>query len=86
VATCHESYGDADDECHAKRSEHLLGSVIDPPCENILHVLKAELDARIAALGHTGSWPAIIADLDALTETEIEQDGSHFLLRSTPRR
>jgi hypothetical protein len=65
VATCHESYGDADDECHAKRSEHLLGSVIDPPCENILHVLKAELDARIAALGHTvghtGSWPASLA-------------------------
>ena len=50
-----------------------------------LLVLKAELDARIAALGHTGSWPAIVADLDALTETEVEQDGKHFLLRSAPR-
>ena len=48
-------------------------------------VLKAELDARIASLGHTGSWPAIVADLDALTETEIKQDGRRFLLRSTPR-
>jgi hypothetical protein len=44
--------------------------------------MKAELDARIAALGHKASWPAIIADLDALTETEVEQDGKRFLLRS----
>jgi hypothetical protein len=31
------------------------------------------------------SWPAIIADLDSLTETEIDQDGKRFLPRSTPR-
>jgi hypothetical protein len=48
-------------------------------------VLKAELEARIAALGQNGSWPAIIADIDALTETEVEQDGKRFMLRSTPR-
>jgi hypothetical protein len=30
-------------------------------------------------------WPEIIADLDALTETEIEHDGKRFLLRSAPR-
>ena len=41
--------------------------------------------ARIADLGHTASWPAIIADLDALTETELEQDGRRFLLRAAPR-
>ena len=54
-------------------------------CSFLALVLKAELDARIAALGHTGSWPAIVADLDALTETEVEQDGKHFLLRAAPR-
>ena len=37
------------------------------------------------------AWPAssetaaIIADLDSLTETEVEQDGKRFLLRSAPR-
>jgi len=32
-----------------------------------------------------GSWPTIIADLDALTDTEVEQDGRRFLRRSAPR-
>ena len=31
------------------------------------------------------SWPDVIADLDSLTETEVEQDGKRFLLRSAPR-
>jgi len=48
-------------------------------------VLKAELEARIEQLGQKGSWPATIADLDALTETEIEQDGGRSLLRSSPK-
>ena len=48
-------------------------------------MLKAELEAGIADLGHTASWPAIIADLDALTETEVEQDSRRFLLRAAPR-
>jgi hypothetical protein len=65
-----------------KLDETIRGHVF---CSFLALVLKAELDARIAALGHPGSWPAIIADLDALTETEIEQDGRRFLLRSTPR-
>jgi hypothetical protein len=54
-------------------------------CSFLALVLKSELDARIAELGHTVSWPAIRADLDALTETEIEQDGKRFLLRSAPQ-
>jgi transketolase N-terminal domain/subunit len=54
-------------------------------CSFLALVLKAELEARIAELGHTASWPAIIADLDALTETELEQDGRRFLLRAAPR-
>jgi hypothetical protein len=37
------------------------------------------------ALGRSGSWPEIIADLDTLTETEIGHDGKRFTVRSAPR-
>ena len=36
-------------------------------------------------LGLAGSWPDILADLESLTETEVEQDGKRFLLRTPPR-
>src|SRR6201982_222539 len=65
-----------------KLDETIRGHVF---CSFLALVLKAELEARIAALGQKGSWPAIIGDLDALTETEVEQDGRRFMLRSTPR-
>ena len=65
-----------------KVDETIRGHVF---CSFLALVLKAELDARIARLGHTASWPAIHADLDTLTETEIEQDGKRFLLRSAPQ-
>jgi transposase len=65
-----------------KCDETIRGHVF---CSFLALVLKAELDARIAALGHAASWPAILADLDALTETEIEQDGKRFLLRSAAK-
>ncbi len=65
-----------------KLDETIRGHVF---CSFLALVIKAELDARIAALGHHGSWPAIITDLDALTETEVEQHGKRFLLRSAPR-
>jgi hypothetical protein len=48
-------------------------------------VLKKALEDRIAALDRTDSWPKIIADLDSLTETEIEHDGKRFVVRSAPR-
>ena len=54
-------------------------------------LLKKALEDRIAApevfskAGRAGSWPEIIADLDSLTETEMEQDGKRFVLRSAPR-
>ena len=48
-------------------------------------VLKKALEDRIAALDRVSSWPEIIADLDSLTETEIEYDGKHFIVRSAPR-
>ena len=43
------------------------------------------LEDRIVALGRTSSWPEIIADLESLTETEIEHDGKRFVVRSAPR-
>ena len=45
----------------------------------------ATLEQRLAALGHDGSWSEILADLDSLTETEIDHDDKRFLVRSSPR-
>ena len=53
-------------------------------CSFLALVLRKALEDRLAALGRNGSWPAIIADIDALTETELDQDGKRFMLRSTP--
>jgi transposase len=56
-------------------------------CSFLALVLKKELEDRIDAAGNgaRASWPAVMADLDSLTETEIEEDGKRFLLRSAPR-
>jgi len=54
-------------------------------CSFLALVLKAELEQRIAALGRDGSWSAIRADLDSLTETELAHDGRRFLVRAAPR-
>src|SRR3977135_4759618 len=54
-------------------------------CSFLALVLKKELEHRITALGDAGSWPEIVADLDSLTETEIEHDGKRFSVRSAPR-
>jgi hypothetical protein len=41
---------------------------------------------RAMSVRHSAySWPVLIADLDALTETEVEQDSGRFLLRAAPR-
>jgi hypothetical protein len=65
-----------------KLDETIRGHVF---CNFLALVLKKALDDRIAAVGRTGSWPEIIADLDSLTETEIEHDGKSFIARSAPR-
>lgn len=65
-----------------KLDETIRGHVF---CSFLALVLKAELEARIEPLGHKPSWPAIIADLDALTETEVEQDDRRFILRASPK-
>ena len=54
-------------------------------CSFLALALKTALEERIAALGRSGSWPEIIADLDSLTETEITYDGKRFVVRSPPR-
>ena len=55
-------------------------------CSFLALVLKKALEDKIAALDRTASWTDIIADLNALTETEIEQDGKRFIVRSAPRQ
>jgi hypothetical protein len=64
-----------------KLDETIRGHVF---CSFLALVLKA-LEDRIATLGRSSSWPEIIADLDSLTETELQHDGKVFLVRSTPR-
>ena len=54
-----------------KLDETIRGHVF---CGFLALVLKTMLEGRIAALGRSGSWPEIIADLDSLTETEIDYD------------
>src|SRR5580700_3839157 len=65
-----------------KLDETIRGHVF---CSFLALVLKKALEDRIAALGRSGSWPEIIADLDSLTETEIAYDGKRFIVRSAPR-
>jgi len=65
-----------------KLDETIRGHVF---CSFLALVLKTELEERIAALDRVSSCPEIIADLDSLTETEIEYDGKHFIVRSAPR-
>jgi hypothetical protein len=56
-------------------------------CSFLALLLKKELEDRLAAANKSAraSWPDVIADLDSLTETEVEQDGKRFLLRSALR-
>jgi len=58
-----------------KLDETIRGHVF---CSFLALVLKTALDDRIAGLGRSGSWPEIIADLDSLTETEIEHEARKF--------
>jgi IS4 transposase len=56
-------------------------------CSLLALELKKELEDRLAAVnnGARASWPAVVADLDSLTETEVDDDSKRFLLRSAPR-
>ena len=48
-------------------------------------VLQGELCRRMNAAGRDAEWADIRRDLNALAETEIEQDGKCFLVRSATR-
>src|SRR5262245_31928968 len=65
-----------------KLDETIRGHVF---CSFLALMLKAELEERVAGLGRAGCWPEIVADLDSLTETEIDYDGKRFIVRSAPR-
>ena len=75
-----------------KLDETIRGHV---SCSFLALVLKKELEDRVAAMAkpaadgdaaaESRSWPAILADLNSLTETEVEQHGKRFILRSAPR-
>ena len=65
-----------------KIDETIRGHVF---CSFLALVLKKALEDRIVAVGRVGYWPEIIADLDSLTETEIEYDDKRFIVRSAPR-
>ena len=65
-----------------KLDETIRGHVF---CSFLALVLKQALEDRIATLGLSGAWPEIVADLDSLTETTVEQDDKRFLLRAPPR-
>ena len=62
-----------------KLDETIRGHVA---CSFLALVLKKELEDRLdaAGAGVRVFWPAVIADLDSLTETEVEQDSKRFLL------
>src|SRR5262245_43875483 len=65
-----------------KLDETIRGHVF---CSFLALVLKKALEDRIAALGAKASWTDVIADLNSLAETEIEQEGKRFIVRSPPR-
>ena len=65
-----------------KLDETIRGHVF---CSFLALVLKQALADRLAKLGRVGSWPEIIADLDSLTETEVEQESKRFVIRTAPR-
>jgi hypothetical protein len=65
-----------------KLDETMRGHVF---CSFLALMLKAALEDRIAGLGRSGSWPEIVANLDSLTETEIDHEGKRFIVRAAPR-
>src|SRR5215467_5033598 len=65
-----------------KLDETIRGHVF---CSFLALVLKKALEDKIGALNRAASWTDIIADLNSLTETEIEQEGKRFIVRSAPR-
>lgn len=51
-------------------------------CSFLALRLRWELEARLAARGESFEWASIVRDLDRVEETEVEQQGTPFLLRT----
>ena len=68
-----------------KLDETIRGHVA---CSFLALVLKQDMEDRLAAADKSArtSWPDVIADLNSLTETQVEPDGKPVLLRCAPRR
>lgn len=62
-----------------QRDDTIRGHVF---CSFLALVLRQELQARLAAKGHTLPWQDVINDLDELQEVEIEYQQKRFLLRT----
>ena len=62
-----------------KCDETIRGHVF---CSFLALLMQKELFLRMANAGIEAEWAAILRDLDALTEAEIENGGRRFLVRS----
>lgn len=51
-------------------------------CSFLALVLRKELQQRLEAKGHVLEWADIVRDLEHLSETHVEHDNKHFILRS----
>lgn len=51
-------------------------------CSFLALVLRKELQDRLASKGHAFEWADVMADLEALQDVEVEQDGKRFILRT----
>jgi hypothetical protein len=54
-------------------------------CSFLALVLRKALTDRLEAAGVQAEWADVVRDLDALVETEVEHDGTRFVLRSATR-
>jgi len=68
------------------RGDPFITILFSAPNEDLIMLLILRLVLKKDLQNRSGSWPQIVADLDSLTETEIEYDRKRFLLRSAPRR
>ena len=64
--------------CH-KGDATIRGHLV---CSFLALGLRKELQDRLAAAGLDPEWAEIRRDLDRLQETEVEQDGKRFVLRT----
>jgi hypothetical protein len=62
-----------------QRDETIRGHVF---CSFLALVLRHELQARLAAKGHTYEWADVMQDLERLQVVDVEQEGKHFRLRT----